>query len=62
MTASSGAYSGGAINALAPGSSQNLYNVGGETLTLAVAANGSVTIQRTAGTLTYSVQLDLIWL
>lgn len=45
-----------------PGNSYNPYDVGGDTLTLAVAADGSVTVQRTAGALTYKVALWLIWL
>lgn len=48
--------------AVTPGTSQNIYNVGGNTLALAVAADGSVTVQRTAGSGTYKVALWLIWL
>lgn len=50
---------------LAPGGSTALYNTGGNTLTLAVAANGSVTVQRTAdagSSLTYKVALWLVWM
>jgi len=46
-----------------PGDSTNLYDDGGtNTLTLTVNANGSVQVQRTAGSRTYKVMLDLLWL
>lgn len=47
---------------IAPGGAVFLYNTGGNALTLACAANGSVTVQRTAGALTYKVALWLLWL
>jgi len=47
---------------LTPGNSVNLYDNGTDILTLAVAANGSVTVQRTGGSRTYKVMLDMIWL
>ncbi len=40
----------------------NLYNDDGTNiLTMVCGADGSVTLQRTAGALTYSVTLDAIW-
>jgi hypothetical protein len=54
----------GGVGTLAPGGSAALYSAGGgaNVLTLAVAADGSVTVQRTAGALTYKVALFLLWL
>jgi hypothetical protein len=48
--------------ALAPSGSTNIYSAGSDTVALAVAANGSVTVQRTGGSLTYKVNLFLMWL
>jgi len=45
----------------ANGATVNLYNVAGNTFVLAVAANGSMTVQRTGGALTYSVGLLGVW-
>ena len=43
-------------------SSTELYNDGTDVLTLAAAADGSVTLQRTSGTtLTFDVLLDCFW-
>jgi len=51
------------VTSLTPGNSANLYDDGGtNTCTIAVAANGSVTVQRTAGARTYKIMLDMIWL
>jgi hypothetical protein len=48
---------------ITPGGSTTIDSVpGGQTLTLACAADGSVTVQRTAGTATWSVGLQLVWL
>ncbi len=58
---SSGAAVAGATT-LANGASTTLYNVGSDVVTLTVAANGSVTIARTGGTLTYKVIVQLLWL
>ena len=46
---------------LIPTASFDLWNSGSDILTLSVAANGAVTIQRTGGTLTYRVGLWLLW-
>ena len=61
--------SGGAISAtgstiglITPGTAQDLYNNAGNILSFAVAANGSVTVQRTGGALTYKVNLWLLWM
>ena len=39
-----------------------LWDDGTNVLTLAVASNGSATIQRTAGTLTFDVTLRMTWI
>lgn len=65
FTVSDGAgnVAGGIITATAPGGTFNLYDDGGtNTCVLAVAANGSVTVQRTAGSRTYAVNLQLNWM
>ena len=51
------------IGLIAPGGGgQDLYNAGGNILHFDVAANGSVTVQRTGGALTYKVTLWLMWM
>lgn len=58
-----GNIAGGVITATAPGGTFNLYDDGGtNTCVLAVAADGSVTVQRTAGARTYAVNLNLNWM
>jgi len=47
---------------LTPGNSTNIYDDGVDICTLAVAADGSVTVQRTAGAATFKVALWLLWL
>lgn len=47
---------------LVPTASNDLWNSGADILTLSLAANGSLTIQRTGGTLTYKVGLWLLWI
>lgn len=47
--------------ALAPGNNQNI-TVGADTVQIQCAANGSVTVQRTAGTQTHKVSLICQWL
>lgn len=47
---------------LEPSDSFALYSDGTDTLTLAVAADGSVTVQRTAGADTFKVSLWMVWL
>lgn len=42
--------------------SSNLYNTGSDTLVITCNADGSVTVQRTAGTLTYALTLWILWL
>jgi hypothetical protein len=49
-------------SAIAPGGAQVLYSAGGDICSLQVAANGAITVQRTAGALTYKVGLWLLWL
>lgn len=65
FTVSDGAgnVAGGVITATAPGGSFNLYDDGGtNTCQLQVAADGSVTVVRTAGSRTYAVNLNLNWM
>jgi hypothetical protein len=51
------------IGLIAPGAGgQDFYNNGGNILHFDVAANGSVTVQRTGGALTYKVNLWLLWM
>ena len=47
---------------LEPGESQAIYSDGVDTCTLTVAADGSVTVQRTAGADTFKVALWLMWI
>lgn len=47
---------------LVPGGTVNAYSAGGQTCVLRVNIDGSVDIQRTAGTSTFDVQLTLNWL
>lgn len=65
FTVSDGAgnVAGGVITATAPGANFNLYDDGGtNTLQLQVAADGSVSVIRTAGARTYAVNLNLNWM
>ncbi len=62
VRASDGTVAAGSGNSIIPGTSANIYSAGANTLALAVAANGSVTVQRTGGSLTYKVGLWLLWL
>lgn len=60
---SAGNVAGGQITATAPSGTFNLYDDGGtNTCQLQVNADGSVTVQRTAGSRTYKVMLFLVWL
>ena len=52
----------GGVTTCAPGATVNLYNAGGNTLTVTVAAGGEATIARSAGAGTYNVSLWLVWL
>ena len=59
---SSGNADGGASFVL-NGGTNDLYNDGGtNVLTLTVNANGSVTVQRTAGALTYDLVIQACWI
>jgi hypothetical protein len=51
-----------AAGPILPGGSSSLYISGANTLVLAISAGGAVTVQRTGGTLTYDVALDMLWL
>lgn len=54
---------GGVITKTAPSGTFNLYDDGGtNTCQLQVAADGSVTVVRTAGSRTYAVGLRLVWI
>lgn len=57
---SDGETSGG-MTTVEPGDSKNIYDKLA-TLSLAVAADGSVTVQRTAGSVTFKVALWLVWI
>jgi hypothetical protein len=60
---SAGNVTGGAITATAPGANFTLYDDGGtNTCLLQAVADGSVTVQRTAGARTFKVALRLLWL
>ena len=45
-----------------PGSSTQIFSSSGNTLDIAVAANGAVTLVKTGGTASYIVSIDLQWL
>ncbi len=47
---------------VAPGGTLTLWSDGASTLTLAIAADGSVTVQRTAGTITFTLSLFMVLL
>ncbi|MDP3046491.1 MAG: hypothetical protein Q8O07_03350 [Chloroflexota bacterium] len=47
---------------LTPNTNALLYNVGSDTVTLYVNTNGSVTVARTGGTLTYKLIVQMLWL
>lgn len=57
-----GTDTGGGVVSLAPSESYNICSDATNILTLAVAADGSVTVQRTAGTDTYKVSLWMTWI
>ena len=57
-----GGASAGGVTTCAPGASVDLYNAGGEILTLTVAAGGAATIARSAGVGTFDVSLWLVWI
>jgi hypothetical protein len=59
---SSGVTYQGTTTGIAPSGTYNLVADGSNTLQLQVAANGSVTVQRTLGSRTYKVSILLIWL
>jgi len=48
-------------NAIANNSSLNIYDSGGNTLNLRVNSDGSVDVRRTAGSLTYTIAIELMW-
>ena len=56
-----GGSAGGATTCI-PGATVNLYNAGGNTLTVTVAAGGDATIATSAGVDTYNVSLLLLWI
>ena len=61
-TTNAGVISVTAPGGLAPGATIDMFNSGGtEVCQLQVAADGSILVQRTAGTRTYAVTLQLIW-
>jgi len=55
-------FSTGGTALIQPGdAATNLYNVGGNTVQLTVAGTGAVSVQRTAGSLTYKVGMLMLW-
>jgi hypothetical protein len=52
----------GEVTATPGGGAVNLYNVGGDMLTLTVGAGGDVTVQRAAGVSTYDIVLLMVWI
>lgn len=56
-----GTDTGGGVAYLEPGDSWNICSDATNVLTLACAADGSVTVQRTAGTDTFKVTLWMVW-
>lgn len=60
VSKSGGGTSAGTTTCL-PGGATNLYNAGGETFTLSVAANGEVTVARSAGTSLFDARIHLVW-
>lgn len=61
VSESAGGTGGGSATCL-NNASVDLYDDGTDVLTLAVAADGSVTLQRTAGAATFDVSLWLVWI
>jgi len=61
VSESAGGVSGGTATVV-PTGSVDLYDDGVDVLTLAVAANGTVTLQRTAGAATFNVSLNMVWI
>lgn len=60
---SAGNVAAGSVTPIAPSGTFNLYDDGGtNTCQLQIAANGEITVQRTAGSRTYKVVLKLIWI
>jgi hypothetical protein len=57
----SGGGTAGGTATCAPGASVNLYADGVDTFALAVAADGSVTVARTAGASTIDISLLMTW-
>jgi len=51
----------GGTATVTPGNTADLYDDGTDVLTLAVAADGSVTISRTAGAASFDVMLWMVW-
>lgn len=45
-----------------PGAAVDLYDDGVDVLTLAIGADGSVTISRTAGAETFDANIHLVWI
>jgi hypothetical protein len=57
----SGGGTAGGTATCAPGASVNLYADGTDTFALAIAADGSVTVQRTAGASTIDIAIWGVW-
>lgn len=62
VIASSGGVTQGAHTLIANGGSTTIYSNAGNTVSMTVNANGSVEVQRTGGSLTYTVFYDMTWI
>lgn len=62
LRASNNYRSAGDTGLLVPGSTIDLWNSGADICVVAVSAGGAMTVQRTAGTLTYKVALWVLWI
>lgn len=62
VSESGGGTSGGTTTATPGGGAVNLYTDGVDTFTLTVAADGSVTVVRSAGAATADIVLNMVWI
>lgn len=61
VSESGGGVSAGSANC-APGGTVDLYDDGVDVLTLTVAANGGITVARSAGAETFELRLSMVWI
>ncbi len=62
LRSSSNLRAAGNSGLLVPGATHDLWNSGADICQVAVAADGEMTVQRTAGSLTYKVALWVLWI